>query len=204
MSRKLQIYGDPISGNCLKTKWTADYLGVDYEWIALDIRTGDTRTDEFLAINPFGQVPTAVLPDGRILTQSNAIMVYLAETNDGLLPGGPYQRAQVFKWLFWEQNSHEPYIAGRRYRKTYLGHDDSKIDAEWIPRGNAALALMDEALGKSDYIAGDVLTLADISLVAYTRVAHEGGFDLSDYAAVRAWISRVEGDLSINPVPEAS
>jgi len=205
MTGKLKIYGDPISGNCLKTKWTADYLGLDYEWISLDIRKGETRTDEFLAINPFGQVPTAVLADGRVLTQSNAIMVYLVEAHNGdLLPSDPYDRGRAFKWLFWEQNSHEPYIAGRRYRKAYLGHDDSQIDAEWIPRGNAALGLMEDALQEADYLAGDRLTLADIAVVAYTRVAHEGGFDLSDFPAVRAWIARVEKDLRLEPVAETT
>jgi glutathione S-transferase len=204
MTGKLKLYGDPISGNCLKTKWTADYLGLDYDWIALDIRKGETRTDEFLAINPFGQVPTAALADGRILTQSNAIMVYLVEAHDGdLLPRDAYDRAQVFKWLFWEQNSHEPYIAGRRFRKAYLGHGDEKIDAEWLPRGEAALGLMERALQDTDYLAGDRLTLADIALVAYTRVAHEGGFDLSGFPSLRAWIARVEKDLSIDPHPEA-
>ena len=198
MSGKLKLYGDPISGNCLKTKWTADALGLDYEWVPLDILKGETRTDEFLAINPFGQIPTAVLADGSVLTQSNAIMVHLAETADGdLLPRDPYKRSQVFKWLFWEQNSHEPYIAGRRFRKAYLGHDDGKIDAEWLPRGNAALALMEKTLAETQFLAGDGLTLADICVVAYTRVAHEGGFDLSGYPAVRAWIARVEAALGI-------
>ena len=101
MPGKLKLYGDPISGNCLKTKWTADYLGLDYEWVALDILKGETRTDEFLAINPFGQIPTAVLADGSVLTQSNAIAVHLAESVDrGLLPSEPAARARVFQWLF--------------------------------------------------------------------------------------------------------
>ena len=201
---KLTLYGDPISGNCLKTKWTADYLGLDYDWVPLDILKGETRTDEFLAINPFGQIPTAVLASGEVLTQSNAIIVHLAETADGdLLPRDPFRRSQVFKWLFWEQNSHEPYIAGRRFRKAYLGHDDSKIDDEWLPRGYAALALMEKTLCDTPFLAGDALTLADICVVAYTRVANEGGFDLSDYPKVRDWISRVENALSIAPVEGA-
>ncbi len=204
MSGKLKLYGDPISGNCLKAKWTADCLGLDYEWVPLDILKGETRTDEFLKINPFGQIPTAVLPDGRVLTQSNAIMVHLAESAaGGLLPSDPYDRAQVFKWLFWEQNSHEPYIAGRRFRKAYLGHDDAKIDAEWLPRGNAALALMEGALLKTDFLTGAELTLADICLVAYTRVAHEGGFELAEFPAVRAWVKQVERSLGLEPAEAA-
>lgn len=195
----LTLYGDPISGNCLKCKWTADYLGLDYEWRPLDILKGDTRTEGFLKINPFGQIPAAVLADGSVLTQSNAIMVYFAESaSDGrLLPPGPFDRAQVFKWLFWEQNSHEPYIAGRRFRKAYKKLSDTEIDAEWLPRGYAALDLMEEALQGADYLAGAALSLADIAVVAYTRVAHEGGFDLSDYSKICAWITRVEDDLSI-------
>jgi glutathione S-transferase len=202
--RRLKIYGDPISGNCLKVKWTADYLGVDHDWIALDILKGETRNKDFLAINPFGQIPTAFLPDGRTLTQSGAIIMHLAETADGdLLPRDAYERARVYQWLFWEQNSHEPYIAGRRFRKAYLGHGDDKIDAEWLPRGHAALQFMDDALANSDFLAAQKFTLADIALVAYTRMAGEGGFSLDDYPAVRAWIGRVEGVLRLNPVESA-
>ena len=199
MSGNLTLYGDPISGNCLKCKWTADILGLDYEWRALDIMKGETRTDAFLKINPFGQIPTAVLPDGRALTQSNAIIVYFAESagDNALLPADPAARAEVFKWLFWEQNSHEPYIAGRRFRKAFRKLSDEEIDAEWLPRGYAALDLMEKTLQQSNYLAGDRLTLADIAVVAYTRWADEGGFDLSDCPNVRGWIARVEGDLSI-------
>ena len=204
MSGKLKLYGDPISGNCLKTKWTADYLGLDYEWVPLDILKGETRTEEFLAINPFGQIPIAVFADGSVLTQSNAIAVHLAESVDrGLLPKEPVARARVFQWLFWEQNSHEPYIAGRRFRKSYLKHDETKIDAEWLPRGNAALKLMDDTLQEKDFLTGADFTLADIVLVAYTRVAHEGGFDPGAFAALRDWIARVEQALGIQPVEAA-
>lgn len=199
MAGKLTLYGDPISGNCLKTKWTADYLGLDYDWVEIDIMKGETRTEAFLKINPFGQIPAAVTADGEVLTQSNAITVYLAESaaSNTLLPSDLVQRARVFKWLFWEQNSHEPYIAGRRFRKAYKKLKDEEIDAEWLPRGYAALTLMEETLQQSDYLAGDTVTLADISVVAYSRVADEGGFDLSDYPKVRAWVARVENDLSI-------
>jgi len=195
---KLKLYGDPISGNCLKAKWTAEYLGADIEWIPLDILKGETRTKEFLGVNPFGQIPALVLSDGRAITQSNAIMVYIVEAYGGtLLPQDAYDRARVFQWLFWEQNSHEPYIAGRRFRKAYKKLKDNEIDAEWLPRGYAAFGLMETALAKSGYLVGDAITLADIAVVAYTRVANEGDFDLSDFPAVRAWITRVEGDLSI-------
>ena len=201
---KLKLYGDPISGNCLKAKWTAEYLGADIEWIPLDILNGDTRRDEFLAVNPFGQIPAAVLPDGRVITQSNAIMTYLADAFGGsLLPQTPYERAQVFQWLFWEQNSHEPYIAGRRFRKAYKNLSDEEIDSEWLPRGYAALSLMERRLSDNDYLVGDGITLADIAVVAYTRVSHEGGFDLSDYPGVQRWIARLERQLDIAPVGSA-
>ena len=201
---KLKLYGDPISGNCLKAKWTAEYLGADIEWIALNILNGDTRTEEFLAVNPFGQIPTAVVSDGRVITQSNAIMVYLTEEFGGaLLPEDAYERAKVFQWLFWEQNSHEPYIAGRRFRKAYKKLSDEEIDSEWLPRGYAALDLMERTLAQSDYLVGDAITLADIAVVAYTRVAHEGGFDLAKYPGVRAWVARVERALDVTPAEGA-
>ncbi|NNE42132.1 MAG: glutathione S-transferase family protein [Marinicaulis sp.] len=204
MSEELKLYGDPISGNCLKTKWTADYLGLNYEWIPLEILTGATRTDEFLKINPFGQVPTAVLPDGSVLTQSNAIAVNLAEASGGELFGADdYERAQVFQWLFWEQNSHEPYIAGRRFRLAYKKQPETEIDVEWLPRGHAALERMEGVLTENDFLVGNGLTLADISLVAYTRVAGEGGFDLGKYPAIRAWIGRVEKTLDLQPIGDA-
>ena len=106
----LQIYGDRVSGNCLKVKWTADRLGIPYRWIQTDVRKAETRTPEFLALNPAGQVPMVVLEDGRPLAQSNAIILHLAEGSD-LIPGDAYARARMLEWMFWEQYSHEPYIA---------------------------------------------------------------------------------------------
>lgn len=195
---KLKIYGDPISGNCLKVKWTADFIGLDYDWIELDIRKGQTRTDEFLKRNPFGQVPMVVLENGDVLVQSNAIIVSLAERAEvSLLPKDFSVRSRVFQWLFWEQNSHEPYIAGRRFRLAYLDHGEEKIDAEWLPRGNAALALMEKRLAGQGFLAADFITLADISILAYTRVAEEGGFILSGYPNVVDWITRCEDALGI-------
>lgn len=204
MTAPIVIYGDPISGNCLKVRWTADAAELDYDWVAVDILNGDTRTDEFLRLNPFGQVPVVVLPDGRALTQSNAIIVYLASTaRSPLLPDDDFERAQVMHWLFWEQNSHEPYIAGRRFRVAYKKHRDDQIDREWLPRGEAALSRMESALLDQRYLVGERPTLADIALLAYTRVAGEGGFDISKYPSVQEWIGRVERDLSIRPAEAA-
>lgn len=199
--KPIRVFGDPISGNCLKVKWTLDYIGLDYEWITVDILKGDTRTEDFLGKNPFGQVPTVILENGAVLSQSNAIIVSIAEReNSDLLPESFSQRSRVFQWLFWEQNSHEPYVAGRRFRKAYLGKQDNEIDQEWLPRGNAALALMDKVVSDQKFLVGDTPTLADISLVAYTRLAGEGGFELSQFPSLVGWIGRVEEALNINAV----
>ncbi|HEX2559157.1 glutathione S-transferase family protein [Phenylobacterium sp.] len=189
------IYGDLVSGNCLKVKWTADYLGRSYEWVDVDVLQNATRTPEFLAVNPAGQVPTVVLDDGRPLAQSNAIILHLAEGSD-LIPADPYQRAKMLEWMFWEQYSHEPYIAVARFHARYLRKPLAELDEKLVVRGNAALKLMDEALEGGEFLAGP-LSLADVALVAYTRWAHEGGFDLSRYPNVQAWIGRVEAGLRI-------
>lgn len=193
-----KIYGDPVSGNCLKVKWTADTLGLDYEWINTDVLKGETRTEKFLALNPAGQVPLLATPDGRTLAQSNAILLYLAEAHGGdLIPRDTLVRAKVYEWLFWEQYSHEPYIAVRRFLKTYLKKADREIDPKLLEKGLAALTRMERQLASSPWIAGDAFTLADISLVAYTRAAHEGGFDLHAFPAVKDWVARVEKRLDI-------
>jgi len=190
------LYGDPVSGNCLKPKWTADLLGIAHAWVNVDVVKGETRTPEFLAINPAGQVPVARWPDGRVLAQSNAIMLYLAE-GSSLIPADTFQRAEVMSWLFWEQYSHETALAVRRFQKHYLGKSDTQIDPALLVRGNAALGLMNERLSGRDWLVGGALSVADIALVAYTRVAHEGGFDLSLYPSVDKWVLRVEAALNI-------
>ncbi|MBN9318861.1 MAG: glutathione S-transferase family protein [Caulobacterales bacterium] len=192
----LRIYGDNRSGNCLKVKWTAEKLGLSYAWTDVDIMTGGSRTAEFLALNPAGQTPTVVLEDGRPLAQSNAILLHLAE-GSALIPADAYDRARMFEWLFWEQYSHEPYVAVARFQMLYLGKPKSDLDEKIVSRGEAALARLELGLAETPYLVGDALSLADISLVAYTRVAHEGGFDLSAYPKVRAWIARVEADLGL-------
>lgn len=196
---RLTIYGDSISGNCLKVKWIADWLGVQHDWIETSVLKAETRTTAFLKLNPAGQAPVVVLEDGRAIAQSNAIMLYLNRVHKGgLLPKDAYERAKVFEWLFWEQYSHEPAIAVRRFHKTYLRKADSEIDPKLMDRGLAALARLETALAGSDYLVGGRLTLADISLIAYTRVAPEGGFDLAPYENIRRWIARVEHDLGID------
>lgn len=192
----MRIYGDSISGNCLKVKWTADRLGVPYQWIETDILKGESRTPAFLALNPAGQVPAVVLDDGRPLAQSNAILLHLAEGSD-LIPADAYDRARMLEWLFWEQYSHEPYVAVARFQMRYLGKPASELEPKIVERGRAALQRLDEALADQPFLVGARPSLADVSLVAYTRVAGEGGFDLADYPNVQAWIGRVEQALNI-------
>jgi glutathione S-transferase len=200
----IRIFGDSISGNCLKVKWVAERLGVAHEWIEIDILKGETRTDAFLALNPFGQVPVIQFDDGRTLSQSNAIMLHLAEGSD-LIPDTAFERAKMFEWMFWEQYSHEPTIAVRRFQKHYLKKSDDAIDADLMAKGRRALGRMEMALISNDFIAGGAsLTLADISLLAYTRLAHEGGFDLGEFPAVQAWVARCERELGLPHLHEAT
>jgi glutathione S-transferase len=193
----MKIYGDSISGNCLKVKWVADSLGLSYDWIETSVLQSESRTAAFLALNPAGQVPAVILDDGRPLAQSNAIILHLAE-GSALIPADAYARARMHEWMFWEQYSHEPAIAVRRFQKHYLGKTDEEIDPALMVKGNAALALMNAWLeANGGWFAGSAISLADVALVAYTRVAHEGGFDLDFYPAVQAWVRRVEETLSI-------
>lgn len=192
----LRIFGDSISGNCLKVKWTAEQLGLPFDWIEIEVLKAGSRTPEFLAMNPAGQVPAVVLDDGRALAQSNAIMLHLAEGSP-LIPSDAYDRAKMYEWLFWEQYSHEPYVAVARFQVAYLGKPVAELDAKLVERGGAALARLETQLQQTPYLVGGRLTLADIALVAYTRVAHEGGFDLSLYPAVKAWVGRVEAALGL-------
>jgi glutathione S-transferase len=192
----MKIYGDAISGNCLKVKYTADYVGLSYEWVATDIMKAETRTPDYLAMNPAGQVPMIELDDGRTLAQSNAIIAYLARVSD-LLPDDPYERAKVDEWMFWEQYSHEPYVAVCRFAMVYQGKSADEREGWRVERGENALDLMEGWLTGRDWFVGDGLTVADIALLAYTRLAHEGGFDLSGRGNVSGWISRCESALGI-------
>jgi glutathione S-transferase len=149
-------------------------------------------------MNGAGQVPTVELDDGRTLAQSNAIIRYLAR-DSALIPRDAFAAAKMDEWLFWEQYSHEPYIAVCRFQLVYLGKDASELDPEKVKRGYAALDRMEQHLAQSRVLAGEVMSLADVSLLAYTRVAHEGGFDLARFAAVRRWIGEAEGFLGLPP-----
>lgn len=192
----MEIYGDSKSGNCLKVKWTADFLGRPSTWIETDIMVGESRTPEFLALNPAGQVPLVVLDDGRPLAQSNAIILHIAE-GSALIPADAYERAKMLEWMFWEQYSHEPYVAVARFQVKYLGKAATELEPRIVERGRMALQRLEDGLAAQPFLVGDRLTLADIALVAYTRKAHEGGFHLADYPRVQAWVARVEQALGI-------
>jgi glutathione S-transferase len=192
----MKIYGDINSGNCLKVKWVCDHLALPYTWIAVDTLKGETRTAEFLKRNGAGQVPTIELDDGRALAQSNAIIRYLAR-GSSLIPADAFAQAKMDEWLFWEQYSHEPYVAVCRFQMFYLKKRASELDPEKVKRGYAALTRMEQQLALTPFLAGDAVTLADISLLAYTRVAHEGGFDLDGYPALRRWIAETEKFLEL-------
>ena len=193
----MKIYGDLKSGNCQKVKFVADFLGLAYDWIDVDITRGQSRTPQFLAINPAGQVPAVTLDDGRPLAQSNAILRHLAR-GSALIPADPYDAAKADEWMFWEQYSHEPYVAVARYQMVYLGKSVGERDPKIVERGERALDRLEAGLAGQTYLVGDRFSVADIALLPYTRLAHEGGFDLGPRAATRAWIERCERDLRLN------
>jgi len=195
----MKIYGDINSGNCLKVKWVCDRLALPYEWVPIDTLKHETRTPQFLALNSAGQVPTVVLDDGRTLAQSNAIIRYLAR-DSALIPSDAFAAAKMDEWLFWEQYSHEPYIAVCRFHMFYLGKAASELDPEKVKRGHAALDRMEQHLGRSRFLVGEAVSLADVALLAYTRLAPEGGFDLGRHAAIRRWIVETEKSLNLAPL----
>ena len=188
----LQVYGDQRSGNCYKIKLMLNLLGQPYEWIPVDILAGETRTEAFLAMNPNGKIPVVKLEDGSCLWESNAILNYLAE-GSAYLPSDARLRTQVLQWQFFEQYSHEPYVAVARFIKVYENLPEEKAEryAHCLSRGYRALRVMEQQLSRTPFLVGDAYSIADIALYAYTHVAHEGGFDLGAYPAINAWLKRV-------------
>ena len=187
----VKLYDFLESGNGYKVRLLLRQLGIPFERIELDITQGESRTEEFLARNPNGRIPTLQLEDGTCLAESNAIQWYLADGTD-FLPKGAVERAQVLQWMFFEQYSHEPFIAVVRFW-VHQGLDRSREEevAEKRKRGHDALAVMETHLHLRDFFVGGCYSIADIALYAYTHVAHEGGFDLAPYPAVNAWLERV-------------
>ncbi len=192
----MKIFGDLRSGNCLKVKYTADYLQLDYQWQDVDIMQGQSRTVEFLSLNPQGQVPTIILDDGRSLAQSNAIIRYLA-AGSPLLSGDLYAQAKIDEWLFWEQYSHEPYIAVCRFHMVYQGKSKASREAWRVERGEAALDFLEQHLGDHSWLAGTTFSIADIALFAYTNLANEGGFELEPRPAISRWLHDCRTNLGV-------
>ena len=186
------VYGFSPSGNCHKVRLLLEQLGRAYRWVEVRSDDGSTRKPEFLALNPNGKVPLVQLDDGRTLTESNAILFWLAE-GTGYLPDDPWQRAQALRWMFFEQYSHEPYIAVARFICGWTPLDSPRRAelGRCRERGNAALAVMEQHLSTQSWFTGADYGIADIALFAYTDVAPHGGFDLAPYPAVRDWLARV-------------
>lgn len=197
----MKIYGDIQSGNCYKVKLLLSLLKVEHEWIHVDILNNETHTPEFLAKNPNGKIPLLALDDGRCLSESNAILNYLAYGSD-FLSTDPFEYAKIQQWQFFEQYSHEPYIAVARFIEKYLGLPKARL-AEYESKkqgGYKALDVMEQQLKQAPYLIGERLTTADISLYGYTHVAHEGGFSLDNYPAILQWIARIQGQTNYIPM----
>lgn len=187
-----RIYGDIQSGNCYKIKLLLSLLGIKHQWRHVDILSGESRTSAFLARNPNGKIPLLELEDGRFLSESNAILNYLADGSD-FLPNSRLDRARMLQWQFFEQYSHEPFIATARYINKYLGLPQARREEYESKQsgGHAALQVMEQQLIQTPFLVDQTPSIADISLFAYTHVAHEGGFDLSEYLAINSWLDRV-------------
>ena len=200
----MRLYDYLPSGNGYKVRLLLHRLGLAYELVELDIEKGETRTPAYLKKNPNGKIPLLELEDGTCLAESNAILFYLAE-GTSFLPDDRLGRAQVLQWMFFEQYSHEPYIAVLRFW-TFSGQLDQQSDddvAERRRRGYAALDVMEEQLANSPFFAGECYSIADIALYAYTHVAHEGGFELDAHPQVRAWLQRVRSQPGHVPLEAA-
>ena len=186
------LYNSPVSGNCYKVRLLLAHLGLEYETVELSVIDRSNRAEVLANLNPALRVPTLVLDDGRPLAESNAILWYFGD-GTRYVPEDAYERAQTLQWMFFEQYSHEPYIAVVRFWLAYSGTPE--LYADRVPGrmkgGYAALDAMERRLESRAFLIGERYTVADISLYAYTHVAHEGGFDLEPYPAIRSWLSSV-------------
>jgi glutathione S-transferase len=196
MAETLLLHQMAMSGNCYKVRLVAHQLGLALTLKDYSLHGGETRTPEFLAKNPNGRVPLLEFGDGRVLAESGAILFHLSE-GTSLQPRDPWLRAQMLQWMFFEQYSHEPFVAVARFWLAYAPKDQlaKKQDriAEWHDKGNAALVVMEHHLQRHDWFAGPGYSIADIALYAYTHCAGEGGFDLAAYPALQRWLLRVAG-----------
>jgi glutathione S-transferase len=197
------LYNSPVSGNCYKVRLLLAHLGLQYETVEMSVVDRSNRAEVLGELNPGLRVPTLVLEDGRPLAESNAILWYLGD-GTAYVPTDPYERAQVLQWCFFEQYSHEPYIAVARFWLAY-SYTPEKFDddrrARALKGGYAALDAMEGHLAERTFLVGEKYSVADISLYAYTHVAHEGEFELAPYPAIRVWLDRVQaqpGHVSID------
>ena len=191
----MKIYGDIQSGNCYKVKLLTSLLDIEHEWIEIDILASETHTDSFLKMNPNGKIPLLELDDGTYISESNAILNYLAFETP-LSGHCRFTTSKILQWQFFEQYSHEPFIAVARFISKYLGLPEDR-KAEYEAKqigGHKALNIMEEQLQLTPYLVGSEITIADVSLYGYTHVAHEGGFDLSVYPSIQQWISRIQAN----------
>ena len=189
----ITLFGDIVSGNCYKAYLLLNLLDIDFKWVNVDIMKGEAATDSFRQMNPNAKIPLLQLDSGELIAESNAILNYLADGTE-FLPTDPFLRAKVLEWQFFEQYSHEPFIAVARFINKYQGLPDARR-AEYEskqPGGHKALSIMDARLSEHNYLVNEQYTIADISLYAYTHVAHEGGFDLSAYPAINTWMKAIE------------
>ena len=201
----ITVHGFSSSGNCHKLRLLLEQLGRDYRWIETDSSRGETRTPAFLAKNPNGRVPLIELDDGRRMAESNAILCWLAEGTP-YFAGDAWQRAQALSWMFFEQYSHEPYIAVARFIRGWTpAGSPRRADLPMLrERGHQALAVMERHLLSAPWFTGADYGIADIALFAYTDVAGEGGFDLAPYPAIRDWLARVRATPGFVPMPPPS
>jgi glutathione S-transferase len=187
------VYGMSSSGNCYKVRLLLEQRRTPYQWVEIDTRSGLTRAREFLAKNPNGRVPMLELEPGQYLAESDAILFYLAE-DSAFWPRHRRERAEVLQWMFFEQYSHEPYIAVARFICTALPADHARRGElpHLLERGNQALAVMEQHLAQRQFFVAGLYSIADIALYAYTHAAADGGFELQRYPAIGAWLARVE------------
>jgi glutathione S-transferase len=199
----ITVYGMAMSGNCYKLRLLLEQLGRDYRWVEVDSAHGGTRTPEFLARNPNGKVPVIELDDGRVLVESNAILCWLSE-GTGYLPSDAWHKAQALSWMFFEQYSHEPYIAVARFIRGWTpAGSPRRADLPRLrERGHQALAVMERHLQSADWFGGPAYGIADIALFAYTHCAADGGFDLTAYPRIAAWLARVRATPGFVPMPD--
>jgi glutathione S-transferase len=197
-----RVFGMSTSGNCHKVRLVLENLRLPYEWVEVDTTKEETRTAGFLAMNPNGRVPTLEIEPHVYLPESNAILHYLA-AGSTLVPHGRLPHAQVLQWMFFEQYSHEPYVAVARYINAFLPPDSPRrADLPRLrERGHQALEVMDKHLEARDFFVGEAYSIADIALFAYTSSAADGGFDLSRYRRIKAWLARIKSQPGYVEMP---